>query len=301
MTSKQNRLGLGFYRGGDIRTPIAIDNSLVLHNDADRLFSLCGLYRRLSRWIEENTSLYVSDISRLSALMASPLYEFSHRLLRARHYATEDITSVVGNLFSDENPLQTLYDSRECLIDELQSISFAIWWPRVFEGNDNWQVFAKRMPWNNDRVTDDIRRFCQIVAEIGIMTDVLCGKAADYGMDVDYSRYDDFVRRQKNSRLDDGRLVRAIETSAIHLTSYSAWAVVYQVLFQEYGWDSEMAKFERRINGLEFHKNLKECKDIGKTLNNNPWMKDHIDDWPESKQKAFAQALRRAIEEELTR
>ena len=301
MMSMQNRQRWGRQREGDVRSPIAIGNSLVLHNDADKLFSLCDLYRRLAHWIESNTSLYAGNISRLSAFMATPMYEFSRRLLRARHFAIEEVTSVVGNLFSDENPLQTLYDRRECLIDELQSIPFAILWPHVFDGNDNWQVFAKRMQWNNDRVTNDIRRFCQIVAEIGMMTDVLSGKAADYGLAIYYSRYDDFVRRQKNSRLDDGRLARAIETSAIHLTSFSAWAVVYQVLCQDYGWDSDMAKFERKINGLEFHKNLKECKDVGKTLNNNPWMKKTIDDWPETKQKTFAQTLRRSIEEELAR
>lgn len=300
MTSMQDRQRLGFQRGGDVRSPIAVENSLVLHKDADRLFSLSGLYRRLARWIENKISQYSGDISSLSAFMTTPKYEFSRRLLCARHLSIGEVTGVVNNLFSDENPLQTLYDRRESLIDELQSIPFAILWPHVFDGNDNWQVFVKRMPWNYDCVTDDIRRFCRIVAEISIMTDILRGKAADYGLDIDYSRYDDFVRHQKNIRLDDERLVRAIEACATYLTSFSAWAVVYRVL-SEYGRDSNMAEFERRINGLEFHKKLKDCKDVRETLKNNPWMKKSIDDWPENKQKSFAQAFRDAIEEELSK
>lgn len=197
----QNRQGMGFQRGGDGRSPIATDNYQRLQSDADRLFSLGDLYRRLARWIETNTSLNAGDINRLSAFMAMPTYEFSCRLLRARHHAAEKVKIDVANSLSDENLLQTLYYQRERLIDELQSISFAIMWPSVLNDIDNLLRFVNRLPWKEEGIAS-IEEFCKIVAETGVMTDVLLGKGADYGLDIDYGRYDDFVRRQKNGQFD---------------------------------------------------------------------------------------------------
>lgn len=299
MTSMHNKQRQGFQREGDAWSPIAINNSLAFYNDADRLFSLSGLYRRLARWIEDSTKLYSGDVSSLSAFMATPEYEFSYRLLCARHFAMEKVKEVVDNPFSDENLLQTLYDHRERLIDELQLISFAILWPQVIYRKDEWQVLVKRMPWNNDNEKNNIRIFFQIVGEIAVITDVLNKKASDYGLDIDYSRYDDFVRRQKNNRLDKERLAKAIEACAHHIINHSDWAVVYRVLCQSYGWDCNMATFERRIKELKFHKELKKCKDVGKTLNNNSWMTHTIEDWEDGKKKTFAQDFIDALEKEL--
>ena len=60
-----------------------------------------------------------------------------------------------------------------------------------------------------------------------------------------------------------------------------------------------MAGLERRIKELKFHKELTECKNVRETLKTNPWMRDPIDEWPESKQNTFAKDFRLALEKEL--
>ena len=83
----------------------------------------------------------------------------------------------------------------------LRRAFFSTFQQSVLNDIDNLLRFVNRLPWKEEGIAS-IEEFCKIVAETGVMTDVLLGKGADYGLDIDYGRYDDFVRRQKNGQFD---------------------------------------------------------------------------------------------------
>ena len=264
------------------RSPSAIALQNRFHNKADDLFSLGKMQKRLCTWMKEKTDFSASDVNDISRFLLSSEYEFARMLLRSRAEALGEIKKDVDDLYPNDNPLQLLYEKRENLIDELLKINFVSKWGNAIAEDDSWQIFARHMPWHDDYSRESIRRFFRLIGKIGIITDVLCQKASDYGINVDYSQFDEFVHEQEVARLTDERLANAIEACAEHINSHADWAVVYLVLRQYYGWNDGMEEFQRRINALKFTKKLVECKDVGKSINSKKggWMNERIEKWP---------------------
>jgi hypothetical protein len=285
------------------RSPSAIALQNRFHNKADDLFSLGKLHKRLCVWMKEKMEIYASQVHDISRFLLSPEYEFARMILRSRAESLGEIKKDVNDLYPNDNPLQLLYEKRENLIDELLKINFVSKWGNAIAEDDSWQIFARHMPWHDDYSRESIRLFFRLIGKIGIMTDVLCQKASDYGLIIDYSQFDEFVREQKIADLTDERLTNAIEACAEHINSHADWAVVYLVLRQYYKKKDGMEEFQRRINALKFTKKLVECKDVGKSINSKKggWMNDHIEKWPSNKQKKFAEAFTKAIESELSK
>ena len=285
------------------RSPSAIALQNRFHNKADDLFSLGKMQKRLCTWMKEKTDFSASDVNDISRFLLSSEYEFARMLLRSRAESLGEIKKDVDDLYPNDNPLQLLYEKRENLIDELLKINFVSKWGNAIAEDDSWQIFARHMPWHDDYSRESIRRFFRLIGKIGIITDVLCQKASDYGINVDYSQFDEFVREQEVARLTDERLANAIEACAEHINSHADWAVVYLVFRQYYGWNDGMEEFQRRINALKFTKKLVECKDVGKSINSKKggWMNDRIEKWPSNKQKKFAEVFIKAINSELSK
>lgn len=277
---------------------------MMLQN-ANTLFSLGWLRKRL--WKE--------FCSRIGEVPATEYYNYAHVLqgsyesrfmwefLSVCQKSVADIRRIIENAYEDSDPLEELLEEREELIREFARMSLSKTWECVKDDDQSWRNFARRLPLNDPSRKDDISHFFKILDSISIITDIVCHRANEYGLDVDYSSMEDYDLEQRRKALTDEVLARAIEAVSYHLVSYSAWVVVYCVLRDDYGYQNQ-SQFERDVVALPFKKKMKDCPEgtVSKTMSNNDYLYLSIDKWPpDSKFTKFAGDLRTAIQAELAK
>lgn len=276
----------------------------MMLQDANRLFSLGWLrkqlWKKLTGYINDEPANEFGDYRKI--LMGTPESRFAWEFLSVYRKSLPDIRKKIENAFEGTNPLEELLEEREELIMEFARMSLSKAWEKVGDDILSWRNFAHRMPFDDVSRKDEIPRFFEIIDRISVITDIACGHAKAYGLEVDRSCMKGYNAIQLRVKLTDELLVQAIEKWSVYLNTQSAWAVVYCVLRDDFGY-TNVAQFERDIVQLPFNKKLPDCpKDtVSKTLSNNPYMRKAISAWPPDKgfTKA-AQALRDALEQVLT-
>ena len=271
----------------------------LLQRDADRLFSLAWLRRRL--WTELKASI---------ESVGDPAYGGVHQSLRGSfegrfawlffsecQSSLRDVRNRLENSFDGFDPLEDLRRERDELIATFAQMPQSRDWERVRDDEASWHTFARRLPLKNGDPEGPLRVFFHTLDHISLITDVLNGHAADYGLKVDYSVQAEEAAMRPS--LTDALLAKAIDAWAAQMVTQSAWAVVYCVVRDFYGYDKAMSQFERDASQLPLTKQVPRCpkETVGKTINNNRYMEEHIDAWPvNEKFTPAAHALHEEVE-----
>lgn len=271
----------------------------MMLQEADRLFSLGWLRKRLWKELKEfvnsEPASEFCDYRRI--LMGSFEGRFAWEVLSVHRKSLPDIRKRIENAFEGTNPLDELLEEREELIMEFARMPLSRAWENVKDDIMSWRSFARRMPVMDASRKDDICHFFEVLDRISVITDIACGHAKEYGLEVDHSGTEDFKRKQQQAKLTDELLIKSIEKCSAFLTTNSGWAVVFCVLRDDFGFDNTR-QFERDIVELHFTKKLPGCpkETVSKTIRNNPYMYDSVNKWPSDKKltkaaKAFRETL----------
>lgn len=276
-----------------------------MRQNADKLFSLGWLRKRL--WKElcirlpELEATEYGDYAQ--QLHGNPEIRFILEFLSVYKKSLPEIRTIIGNPYDTKAPIIDLLEKREVFIEEFAHIPFSDGWECVKNDNQSWRSFARRL---YTKAQEDMTHFFEVLDMISIITDIVCERASEYGLNVDYSPLKDYDLEQRKKALTDEVLARAIEAVRAHINSKSKWASVFCVLRDDYGYQYNMSQFERYVKNLPFMKKVRQCSKgtISKTLSNHKFLKKPIDKWKPSDNEQFivlANEFRKAIEEELSK
>jgi len=265
-------------------TPAMQQQVEMLHRDADKLFALDWLYKELCAWHQKQIAkLDPAQPEEFCQFMNQPTCQFATQLLKNKRESLADIRILVDYCFVDEVPLQQLYDLREKLIDQLCGMGFTLSWYNVRRYNDSWMRFANRMPFNHAGSEEIINRFFKLICHIALITDVYDHRGGQYGIDIDYSDFDQVERTEGSRELTNEKLVDIVNECAIYMTQQSMWAVVYHVLLRRKLIVANKSGFEKRVGDLHFDAHVKDCPQgtIGKAESSSPYLMNRLSTWPQ--------------------
>ena len=276
-----------------------------MQRDADRLFSIGWLRKRLWREltsiVQTTTATEYADYR--SVLRGTYEMRFAWEFLSVCQKSLSQVKRVLENAYDDTDPLQELMIEREKLIFEFASLSqLSSSWECVKDDDDSWRKFARRMPLGDQMKQADITAFFELLDRIALMTDILCGRAAKYGLEVDYSNLEKYKAGERKAKLTDEIIIHAVEDCAAHLHNQSDWTAVHCVLRDDHGM-MYASEFEREIAEWKFSKNLPACPEgtITKTQSNHTQLRKPINNWPEkNKFKKIALAFRECLNKRLS-
>ena len=254
-----------------------------MQRDADRLFSIGWLRKRLWREltsiVQATTATEYADYR--SVLRGTYEMRFAWEFLSVCQKSLSQVKRVLENAYDDTDPLQELMIEREKLIFEFASLSqLSSSWECVKDDDVSWRKFARRMPLGDQMKQADITAFFELLDRIALMTDILCGRAAKYGLEVDYSNLEKYKAGERKSKLTDEIIIHAVEDCAAHLNTQSDWTAVYCVLRDDYGMKNA-SEFEREIAEWKFSKQVPPCPKgtISRTQGNHAQLKEAISSW----------------------
>ena len=274
----------------------------MLH-DANTLFSLGWLRKYLWRELKGITRVIEPTEYRNYSyvLQGDNEKKFMWQFLSVCLKSVEEVKKVIDNAYDTQAPIMELVEERDELIRDFASMPLSRSWENVKKDAQSWRNFANRLPFDDPGRKEEIANFFEVLDHISVITDIICKRADEYELEVDYSAIEDYDNEHKRKELTDEILARAIESVSHLMNSHSAWAVIYCVMRDDFGSNNKSA-FERRINGLKFKKKMKTCpKDtVSSTFSNNDYLSKPIETWPKEK-KFFilANAFRQKLAEEL--
>lgn len=276
---------------------------MMLQN-ANKLFSLGWLRKRLWKefvnLIGETPATEYGNYSRV--LLGGYERRFMWEYLSVCQKSISDLKRILENAYDDTDPLKELLEEREELIREFARMPLSKTWECVKNDNHSWRNFARRLPFADFSRKEDITRFFLILDRISVITDILCRKAKEYGLEVDYSLLDTYDVQEQRKQISDEVLIEALKSVGSFLTTDSTWTAVYCVLRDDYGIQNQ-SQFERDVQKFGLKK-LAKCPDgtVSRTIANNVYLSLSIEDWPSDKKfTKLAAALREAIKAELAK
>ena len=274
----------------------------MLH-DANTLFSLGWLRKYLWRELKGITRVIEPTEYRnySYALQGDNEKKFMWQFLSVCLKSVEEVKKVIDNAYDTQAPIMELVEERDELIRDFASMPLSRSWENVKKDAQSWRNFANRLPFGDPSRKEEISKFFEVLDHISVITDIICKRAEDYELEVDYSAIEDYDHEKKRKELTDDILTKAIESVSHLISTHSAWAVIYCVMRDDFGSNNKSA-FERRINGLKFKKKMKSCPTdtISSTFSNNDYLSKPIETWPKEK-KFFklADTFRQKLAEEL--
>lgn len=157
-----------------------------LQQNANQLFSLGSLRKQLweayQQAVAQTPAAEYGNFDKLS----TPDVRFAWELISSYKTTIKDIRDTLDNAFEGQNPLHELKNDRDGLILEFASIGFSNNWEHVMTRPDAWRTFARRIPFDTHN-NQQLKEFFTILDQISIITDILCGHAKEYGLEVDDS------------------------------------------------------------------------------------------------------------------
>ena len=82
--------------------------------------------------------------------------------------------------------LQEVMEERSRRIEEFSRMRIASRWYQMKDDDQTWRVFAQNIPFGMAGREGEIKEFFELLDKICILTDILNGHAAEYGLHVDY-------------------------------------------------------------------------------------------------------------------
>jgi hypothetical protein len=286
-------------------SPVMQHRVEMMLRNANMLFSIGWLRKRLwtelGRRISEIPATEYENYGRW--LRNHFEIRFILEFLSAYQKSLASIRQIIGNAYDTQNPLEELMEDREELIREFACMPLSKTWNCVKDDDESWHQFAHRFPFGDPGKKEEIDRFFEILDRISIITDILCRRAKEYGLEIDYSSMPDSKMLYEHEGSFDEVLAKAIENVSFYMTKKSAWAVVFCVLRDYYNYQNQ-ADFERHVKILPLKGKMPDCSEgtISSTFRDNKYMILRIDKWPiDKKFTKFALELRAAIQAELNK
>ena len=253
---------------------------------ADILFSLGWLRSMVWSELQKRVADEESCSGFCSAMQQDHWLQFVFDFLKSHQSTLHEYKSQYENQLDNEDFVMSLFEERKQLIGQFVNTKPSSWWEILYKGNRE-----KSMPRFANRLysLDDDQRyiFFTLLDRLGILTDLICHRDSIYDMELDYTKYKEYAERQRtfesgSKEITPEQLKRAVEACKDYFYSQTAWAVVYALCVEEYGFDRNKASFERFIQSLKADVE-KGCPNgtIQSAETSSPFFKQPISEWRE--------------------
>ena len=203
----------------------------MLH-DANTLFSLGWLRKYLWRELKGITRVIEPTEYRNYSyvLQGDNEKKFMWQFLSVCLKSVEEVKKVIDNAYDTQAPIMELVEERDELIRDFASMPLSRSWENVKKDAQSWRNFANRLPFDDPGRKEEIANFFEVLDHISVITDIICKRADEYELEVDYSAIEDYDNEKKSKELTDDILTKAIESVSHLMNSQSAWAAIFCVL-----------------------------------------------------------------------
>ena len=158
-----------------------------LLNNADRLFALGNIREHCQTAIKMfHEDMQPSPFTPWgTTLRDNREYRFALSLTLTYTSTKDEIIQLVRGC-QEEYLLQEVEEERERQIEDFARMKIASRWYQMKDDDLAWRVFAQNIPYGEKDREEDIRQFFEVLDRICILTDILMGHAAEYGLNVEY-------------------------------------------------------------------------------------------------------------------
>ncbi len=158
-----------------------------LLNNADRLFALGNIREHCQTAIKMfHEDMQPSPFTPWGTMLRDNReYRFALSLTLTYTSTKDEIIQLVRGC-QEEYLLQEVEEERERQIEDFARMKIASRWYQMKDDDLAWRVFAQNIPYGEKDREDDIRQFFEVLDRICILTDILMGHAAEYGLNVEY-------------------------------------------------------------------------------------------------------------------
>ncbi len=160
-----------------------------LLNNADRLFALGNIRERCQQYIKDiyadlQPSRYADWGDRLRN---DKEYLFAMNLILSYSTIRDKIVKWAKGC-QDEYLLEEVLEEREKRIEDFARMKIASRWYQIKDEDLYWRKFSLNIPFEDPDREKEIVPFFEMLSKICILTDIIVGHAAEYGLEVDYSQ-----------------------------------------------------------------------------------------------------------------
>lgn len=169
-------------------SPVVRDRINRLKQDADRLFSLGQIRKRCQMaLVKFYTNLEPEPYADLrTKLSGNREYRFAQSLTLT-YRSTNDRLIQWAKGCMTEYLLQEAIEERERRIEDFARMKIASRWYQMKDDDKAWRVFSHNIPYDDAERVGEIKEFFETLDILCILTDVITGHAAEYGLDVNYN------------------------------------------------------------------------------------------------------------------
>ena len=163
-----------------------------LLNNADRLFALGNIRERCQAAIKMfHEDIQPSPFTPWGAMLRDNReYRFALSLTLTYTSTKDEIIQLVRGC-QEEYLLQEVEEERESQIEVFARMKIASRWYQMKDDDNAWRVFSQNIPYGETGREEDIRQFFEVLDRICILTDILMGHAAEYGLNVEYEHMEE--------------------------------------------------------------------------------------------------------------
>ena len=158
-----------------------------LQKDANRLFALGNIREHCQTAIKMfHEDMQPSPFTPWGAMLRDNReYRFALSLTLTYTSTKDEIIQLVRGC-QEEYLLQEVEEERERQIEDFARMKIASRWYQMKDDDHAWRVFSQNIPYGETGREEDIRQFFETLDRICILTDILMGHAAEYGLNVEY-------------------------------------------------------------------------------------------------------------------
>ena len=158
-----------------------------LLDNADRLFALGNIREHCQTAIKMfHEDMQPSPFTPWGTMLRDNReYRFALSLTLTYTSTKDEIIQLVRGC-QEEYLLQEVEEERERQIEDVARMKIASRWYQMKDDDLAWRVFAQNIPYGEKDREEDIRQFFEVLDRICILTDILMGHAAEYGLNVEY-------------------------------------------------------------------------------------------------------------------
>ena len=158
-----------------------------LQKDANRLFALGNIREHCQTAIKMfHEDMQPSPFTPWGAMLRDNReYRFALSLTLTYTLTKDDVIQLVKGC-QEEYLLQEVEEERENQIEVFARMKISSRWYQMKDDDQAWRVFAQNIPYGEKDREEEIRQFFEVLDRICILTDILMGHAAEYGLNVEY-------------------------------------------------------------------------------------------------------------------
>lgn len=184
-----------------------------LQKDANRLFSLGNIRKHcqmaLMRFLANQQPSPYADWG--MQLSHDREFRFAQSLTQSYTSTKEEIIQWARGCMSDYL-LQEVMEERSKRIEEFSRMKIASRWYQMKDDDKTWRVFAQNIPFGMAGREEEVKEFFELLDRICILTDILTGHAAEYGLEVDYTKMPKDTTGKNNAKPKQKKPAKSRET-----------------------------------------------------------------------------------------